>query len=166
MRFIQTHATGSDETAPYDVKDFPATVKEFIDEVLTRNEWGNIKIDGLRDKIEYKGSKLLNEIPHEWLERTIVEVKAAGGWSCMDYLVKVKPTYQITVMRMQFTGKDIDSWFKLPMVRSVHKPMEAGGRMFIALADEKDAAYITKYQYLFQGDTLVIDGCGFRIERQ
>ena len=42
MRFIQTHATGSDETAPYDVKDFPVTVKEFIDEVLTRNEWGNI----------------------------------------------------------------------------------------------------------------------------
>jgi hypothetical protein len=70
------------------------------------------------------------------------------------------------MMRMQFTGKDIDSWFKLPMVRSVHKPMEAGGRMFIALADEKDAADITKYQYIFQGDTLVIDDRGYWIVKE
>ena len=68
--------------------------------------------------------------------------------------------------RIQFTGKDIDSWFKLPMVQSIHKPMEAGCRMFIALADEKDAADIGKYEYLFQGDTLVIDDSGYKIERQ
>lgn len=44
MRFIQTHSTGSDETAPYDIVDYEAkTVEEFVPEMLNqcKHSWGN-----------------------------------------------------------------------------------------------------------------------------
>ena len=101
LKFIQTHAAGGDETAPYDVMlDKPYTVGEFIKEVLTTlpNEWGEFVVrrkgSGYFDRMasaEYRYGEMKNrngektEIPEEFALLPIKEVKAAGGWSAMDY---------------------------------------------------------------------------------
>ena len=101
LKFIQTHAAGGDETAPYDViLDKPYTVGEFINEVLTTrsNEWGEFivrhKDSGFLDRMAsagYRYGEMKNrngektEIPEEFASLPIKEVKAAGGWSAMDY---------------------------------------------------------------------------------
>ena len=93
MRFIQTHATGSDETAPFDIMDYKAkTVGEFIDEVLKErpNEWGYFDVYGF-GRCEYRSGKLLSELSDDKLRYRIKSVKAAGGWSRMDYRITVNP---------------------------------------------------------------------------
>lgn len=101
LTFIQTHATGGDCTAPYDVMlDKPYTVGEFIKEVLTThsNEWGEFfvrrKGRGYFDRMaraKYRYGEMKNcngektEIPEEFASLFIKEVKASGGWSAMDY---------------------------------------------------------------------------------
>ena len=101
LKFIQTHHTGGDCTAPYDVLlDKPYTVGEFINEVLTTrsNEWGEFivrrKGSGYFDRMasaEYRYGKMKNRngentaIPVELISMPIMEIKAAGGWSAMDY---------------------------------------------------------------------------------
>lgn len=101
FRLIQTHAESRDCTAPYDVQlDKPYTVAEFVREVLvTRpNEWGNfyVRHKGSRwlDRIatvEYRYGKMESrnsektEVPEEFNSLPVLEVKARGGWSAMDY---------------------------------------------------------------------------------
>lgn len=95
LTFIQTHATGSDCTAPYDViMDKPYTVGEFINEVLTTrtNEWGEfvVKHKGCSyfDRMantEYRYGKKESAMPEDIASLPIKEVKASGGWSNMDY---------------------------------------------------------------------------------
>ena len=91
----------SDCTAPYNVElDRVCTVREFISEVLTKNEWGYIEIDGqsedFTDRIFgnprcfYKGNEVTYTFPDEWLDKTVKSVKADGGWSNMDYLITVE----------------------------------------------------------------------------
>ena len=94
MRFVQTHSTGSDETAPYDVFDFKTNVKEFVDEVLSRKgDWGKIDFIGYGRPIEYKFGKIIGEIPEYVLKREIEKVDAVGGWSYMSYRVFLKVKY-------------------------------------------------------------------------
>ena len=98
MRFIQTHSMGSDCTAPYDVKDYKAkTVREFIQEMLKErpNEWGEISVKCsfnylTRKDCEYRKGKLISELSPEVLDLEIQEVKSAGGWGNMDYLIFTK----------------------------------------------------------------------------
>ena len=100
MKFIQTAPTGGDETAPFDVSEYQAkTIVEFINEVMKHsNEWGYIEVkdepagDGFHwcTRIEYRYGELLNEIPDAWQYREIGNVKAAGGWSRMDYYITPK----------------------------------------------------------------------------
>ncbi len=101
LKFIQTHPAGGDCTAPYDViLDKPYTVGEFISEVLTTRpkEWGEFfvryKGSGYFDRMaraEYRYGEMKNRhgektaIPEEYAVMPIKEVKAAGGWSVMDY---------------------------------------------------------------------------------
>ena len=85
MRHIQTHTTGSDCTAPFDVVEYKAkTAREFVDEILSDSfgNWGKITVESkkvgiqfMRDgepksyvpsRVEYKGNSCLNEIPAEW----------------------------------------------------------------------------------------------------
>ena len=94
MRFWQTHSTGSDETAPYDVTDYKAiNADDFAREVITSqpHEWGDINIIGF-GKVEYRNGELLGEIPESWKYLTVVSVKSSGGWSNMDYNVRVSPS--------------------------------------------------------------------------
>lgn len=47
IKYRRTDKIGGDETAPYDVIfDREYTVREFIEYILTRNEWGNIRFIG------------------------------------------------------------------------------------------------------------------------
>ena len=104
MRHIQTHTTGSDCTAPFDVVEYKAkTAREFVDEILSDSfgNWGKITVDSKQvgiqfmgdgspksyvpSRVEYKDKSCLNEIPDEWSKIKIKEVKASGGWGCMDY---------------------------------------------------------------------------------
>lgn len=92
IKFIQTHNYGSDCTAPYDIETDCKTVGEFVDEVLRKhtNEWGDFKIEGRYGYYDYKNGKLIDEIPQEERDLQIKEVKAAGGYSNMNYKIKVK----------------------------------------------------------------------------
>ena len=85
MKYIQTHSTGSDETAPYDVVDFQQDIEAFIAEVLSRkDDWGRITSnEGY--SVEYNQGELLAPIPQEWKGREIKKVQGFGGWFRMDY---------------------------------------------------------------------------------
>ena len=110
MKFIQTHDTGIDSTAPYDVIDIKAeTVIDFINEVLseTPNNFGDFLIKDNRRKYEYqvsyqrgeivetlpacKGvtldfSDMTEEIKKSKFDET---VKAFGGYSMMNYYLEI-----------------------------------------------------------------------------
>lgn len=89
IKFKRTASTGGDETAPYDVIfDRQYTVREFIDYVLTRREWGYISFQG-GPYCEYRGYRLLSAIPDEYMGAGIESVKVAGGWSRMDYRIEI-----------------------------------------------------------------------------
>lgn len=86
---------GGDQTACYSVtfRGEPPTVGDFIQAVLKKypGEWGGFSIrDYERKRIEhvcmaYKYGALNGHIPEEFRGMKIKEVKASGGWSCMDY---------------------------------------------------------------------------------
>ena len=88
MKFIQTHGMGGDCTAPYDIEDYKEIVADFVSEVLKtrQGEWGSFEIDG--GKFEYKYGKLLDAIPTAVLEKKIIDAKAVGGWTWMQYEIK------------------------------------------------------------------------------
>ena len=86
----------SDCTAKYRViLDKEYTVRTFIKEVLKRKEeWGYIGIEKkgaiFGDPVcEYRYGKLLSKMKKEVLDKPIISVKADGGYSCMDYLLKI-----------------------------------------------------------------------------
>lgn len=81
IKYRRTDKIGGDETAPYDVIfDREYTVREFIEYILTRNEWGNIRFIG-GSSYGYRQNQLLYPIPDRYMETRIASVKAAGGWS-------------------------------------------------------------------------------------
>lgn len=88
----QAGATSSDCTAPYDVIFHKqCTVREFVDYVLTSDEWGYIGVYK-RGSIfgdpccEYSYGKLkTNPLPEGVLSKIIVCAEASGGWTRMDY---------------------------------------------------------------------------------
>ena len=99
FKFIHTNGPYSDCMSDYDIElDKSYTVGEFIETVLKEKpkEWGYIgiykkgKIFG--DPVcEYRYEKLITEpLPEEFLIQDIKEIKASGGWSRMDYLIKLK----------------------------------------------------------------------------
>ena len=83
-------------TAPYRVDlHKELTVKEFIDCVLTLDEWGYIGIystdlDGVffgKPKCEYSSNRLKTHLPREYLGKKVKQAKASGGYSRMDYIL-------------------------------------------------------------------------------
>lgn len=88
-----------DQTSSYEViLDKQYTVKEFIEEVLTNRsgEWGYIGIYSKnaffgKPNCEYKWGKLITEpLPEKYMNKVIKEVKGDGGWTRMDYILKLK----------------------------------------------------------------------------
>ena len=91
----------SDCTASYDVKlKKNMTVKEFIDEVLTRGEWGDIYIYDPDDRhnfyrrrdcnCNYIRNKVKYDFPGDILGKTILSIAGHGGWSRMDYVLTLE----------------------------------------------------------------------------
>lgn len=96
FRLIQSGPVGADSTAKYEViLDKEYTVRTFIKEVRTRKEeWGYIGIDnGIAvfgaPFCEYSHGKLLSRMQKEVLDKTVISVKADGGYTRMDYLLKI-----------------------------------------------------------------------------
>lgn len=99
FKFIHTAGPFGDCTSEYDIQlDKNYTVEEFVETVLKEKsrEWGYIGIykkgEIFGDPVcEYRSGKLITEsLPEEFLRQDIKEVKASGGWSRMDYEIKVK----------------------------------------------------------------------------
>lgn len=81
---------------PYRVDFYrKCTVREFIESVLCRDEWGYIGIystepDGVffgKPNCEYRRNYLKSHLPDEYLDRKIKKAKADGGYSRMDYIL-------------------------------------------------------------------------------
>jgi hypothetical protein len=84
----QTTPTGGDCTAGYDViLDKKYAFEEFINTVLSRNEWGTIYINK-GNNYKYKADKLLSELNSDDLTKTVFKATCVGGWSMMDYYVE------------------------------------------------------------------------------
>lgn len=94
IKFKQTARTGGDETAPYDViLDRKYMVREIIYYILTRKEWGSIRIRCVGKYeiyAEYERNKLTTNLNNNIMDSIITSIKAAGGWSNMNYLIEVE----------------------------------------------------------------------------
>lgn len=101
FKLIQVTETGGDCTCSYKVElDREYTVGDFIKEVLSERskEWGSIGIYNdssyrgrvLGDpKCDYKYGELVTKaLDESYLKQKVVEVKAHGGWSLMNYMIK------------------------------------------------------------------------------
>ena len=64
MKFTQTHAVGGDETAPYDLSEYPVKVTDFIDEVLKQ---AIELIDTSVPVLEYDYEKPPKELFYSWV---------------------------------------------------------------------------------------------------
>lgn len=94
LKFIQTGQTGGDCTTPYNVElDRPYTVLEFINKILTAypSEWGVIRVRCCFS-IKYSYGKIENAVPAQYADLPVEEVKAAGGYSAMDYIIEAGTT--------------------------------------------------------------------------
>lgn len=95
--FKSTGSVRGDCTAPYDViLDKTYTVEEFVEAVLTiHDEWGYIGISKKGaifgdPKCEYRYGELITEpLPDNVLNRKVKEAKASGGYTRMDYFLKI-----------------------------------------------------------------------------
>lgn len=96
MKLFELRAAGpeaGDCTAPYDVvfrKE--CTVREFIDEVLKKGEWGYIRIGPFFDgpQIEYSHGMIVSgDFSQNILDAKIKNATAHGGWTMMDYMLDI-----------------------------------------------------------------------------
>ena len=65
----------------------PMTVGDFINEVLKKGEWGYIMIEERR--MEYRHDKMLYGMWDDIKDCEVVPISAHGGWSRMDYELKL-----------------------------------------------------------------------------
>lgn len=89
--FTLTHKAGpfGDETSLYElVLTKPITVDEFLDYILKElsNEWGYVDVG--HNRVEYRYGKIISG--HLPLQDTVIGGTADGGWTRMDYNLKVK----------------------------------------------------------------------------
>lgn len=93
MKLIPYTKTAGDESRGFYVDfDKNYSIREFIKEVLLKNEWGTFDIrEGFSNKsgliIDYKYNNLIDQLPIGIMNRTIWKAKANGGWGNMDYLI-------------------------------------------------------------------------------
>lgn len=102
FRFRAIGPEAGDCTTPYEVQ-IPEglTVKEFVDWVLTRNEWGYIGIynpdsDSFFGSpvCTYRHDKIDGEpFPDDIMRKTIKQIYAHGGWTNMDYRLTLSDEY-------------------------------------------------------------------------
>lgn len=91
ISFKQLRPAGGDCCAPYKVLlNRECTLRELVDCILkNEREWGSVRIGDRKAEYRY-GRILSNEFSESELESTIATVRAGGGWSFMDYVVRLK----------------------------------------------------------------------------
>lgn len=95
ISFKQLRPAGGDCCAPYDVLlNRECTLREFVDCVLKNDrEWGFVRLGSCFEgnELEYRSGKILrSEFTDAELESTIETVISNGGWTRMDYVVRLK----------------------------------------------------------------------------
>lgn len=93
MKFKEIGGPYEDATSLYEVtltKNY--TVSELIDEILTKKEWGYIGIYCKGEIFgkpvgEYRQDKMIHKLPENIMNKKVINVKASGGWSRMDYML-------------------------------------------------------------------------------
>lgn len=96
LNFIRTSIVHQDCTASYNVElNIECTVKELIENILKRNEWGDIKLKDTSGKynkvykIEYKNDNINDRFDDNLLNKKVINIKAIGGYGYMDYLITI-----------------------------------------------------------------------------
>ena len=95
LKFKQLREAGGDACAPYEVLlSKECTLRELVDCILKdEREWGFVRIGSWFDgnALEYRYGKILSSefTDAEW-QSIIATVRSNGGWSCMNYVVKLK----------------------------------------------------------------------------
>lgn len=98
INLTQVTPSRGDCTAGYAVsmtKEY--SVREFIAEVLTLNEWGDIGIykenqawfESGDPYCTYKRDKLITTMSDEVLDKKVIKATASGGWSNMNYILHI-----------------------------------------------------------------------------
>lgn len=95
ISFKQLRPAGGDCCAPYEViLNRECTLREFVDCIIkNEREWGFVRVESWFDgnELEYRYGKILrSEFTDAELQSTIKTVVSNGGWSCMDYVVRLK----------------------------------------------------------------------------
>ena len=99
IRFVDAHPEqmSSDCTSTYIIEfEKPMTLKQFVNIVFEErpNEWGYFNVHNqLSDDYldyPYERGKLSRKIPVKFLDRKIENVWANGGWSSMDYYIRLE----------------------------------------------------------------------------
>lgn len=95
LKFKQLRDAGGDACAPYEVLlNRECTLRELVDCILLDDqEWGYVRIGAWLDskKLEYRYGKILSsEFTESEMQSTIETVRSNGGWTRMDYMVKLK----------------------------------------------------------------------------
>lgn len=89
LEFIHVAGPFRDETTYYQLKlKHPLTVDEFMQEVLSRNEWGYVDIGDRR--IEYKHDKVISGTWDDIGHYDVIPKEAYGGWTRMDYKITIQ----------------------------------------------------------------------------
>lgn len=107
LRFKLIAGPFGDETSQYEIiSNSISTVKHFISEILLRKEWGNIQLIAPNGSIEFEyhhNKIIINQNDRSWLDLKIIEwpINAYGGWSRMDYILKVERNPQIDSSKIQ-----------------------------------------------------------------
>lgn len=101
MKLFELRASGptaGDCTTPYDIVFHKeCSVREFIDEVLKKGEWGSVIIGSYYDgpRIEYKHDKIVSgAFCLDIMDARITKATAHGGWTNMDYMLDIRPDEQ------------------------------------------------------------------------
>lgn len=91
ISFKQLRPAGGDCCAPYEVLlNRECTLRELVDCIIkNEREWGYVMFGDRKAEYRY-GRILSNEFSESELESTIATVRSNGGWSCMDYVVRLK----------------------------------------------------------------------------
>lgn len=100
IRRTQTGRPSSDSTAPYTISlSREYTVREFIETILKQypGEWGIFFVLEERSvcgchryAAEYRYGELKEALMAGVFNKKIVSVNARGGWSSMDYYIRVQ----------------------------------------------------------------------------
>lgn len=90
LNYTQLHATGSDETAPYEVTtNRECTLRELIEKIKSGTSFGNMWIYedyGCYFMSNYEKHSI-EDFPLALFDKGVKRIIACGGWGRMDYKI-------------------------------------------------------------------------------